>query len=260
MSKRSLPLLLALVSLGLFLQGCTNSPGVELGAIALASPFLSPTGNICIDSPAEAYANGVSTCDTSTSPLQPSNVNSPWRSSNGYCALEWALVYDRLDIVREALAKGADPFKCEPRGFPLFTALRQVEDKYGRERLRFYLDLFKGTKALDRQAGAKFIRFGIESRALEFIGYGLEAGHPVDAGLNVDYQVGRFKDIYIGKSPLYVASVKFLMMPEPVLAGPVEFLVQHGARVDPAIDAYVAEHQSTLKPGAVERLQGLLKP
>lgn len=250
----------AILVLSLFQHGCSNSLGAQLAAVAVAEPFLGrSTGDICTDRPAEAYVIGLS-CGRIASPIDSVNVNFRWRSTNGFCFLEWALSSDKSDLVEEAIAKGADPFKCDSRGFPLFLALKQLEGKYGGERKDYYLRRLKEAKVLDAKAGAKFIRFGLESSNTEWVRYGLELGHPINAPLYVKYDYGRFSDIFSGKSPIYVASLKFLISNTPASAASVELLVRQGARIDPGISAYIDRDPGRFKQGEVEQLGRLLNP
>lgn len=250
----------AFLALSLLQHGCSNSLGAQFAAVAIAEPFLGrSTGDICTDRPAEAYVIGLY-CGRISSPIDSVNVNFRWRSTNGFCFLEWALSYDKSDLVEEAIAKGADPFKCDSRGFPLFLALKQLEGNYGVERKDYYLRRLKEAKVLDAKAGAKFIRFGLENSRTEWIRNGLELGHPINAPLYVKYDYGRFSDTFSGKSPIYVASLKFLIFNTPASAAPVEFLVRQGARIDPGIYAYIDRDPGRFKQGEVERLRMLLNP
>jgi hypothetical protein len=248
---------LALPILFLLLQGCTTA--VLVGGLAV-EPFFRRTGNMCIDSPAQAYALKYSACDPTISPIRPWNVNSQWRSSNGYCFLEWALVYDRMDIVQEAISKGADPFKCQTNGFPLFTAMSQVEATYGRERLQTYKELLKTSRAISRASSAKIVRAGITRESLDLIRYGLELGHPIDAPMFVEYDYGRFRDTDTGKTPLYVASRLLLQSPSRRGEDVVRLLIQQGAQIDPEIHTHIASNRSNLKPEGIVTLEALLKP
>lgn len=251
----------AILASVLLQQGCSNSIGLELAAIAVAEPFLrrSP-GNFCSDSPAEAYVMDYPYCSRTVSPIDSTNVNFRWQSPNGLCFLEWALAYDKADKVEEAIAKGADPFKCNPMGSPFFRALHELESRHGVERRNYYLRRLKETKVLGERAGAKFIRYGLENSDTELIRNGLDLGHPIDAPLRVKYDYGRFKDIFSGKSPIYVASLKFLIHNTPASAATVELLVRRGARIDPGIYAWIASDPGRFKDGAVEKLGALLNP
>lgn len=227
-----------------------------VGALA-ADPFLRPSGNHCADNAFEAYASASTLCDAAISPIRAWNVNSK-SGRNGYCALEWALVYDRPDMFQEAIDKGGDPFKCHTSGIPFFFAMREATDRRGADRVKVYLSTLKDKGVVSKKSAAQFVRRGIYDPSIDLIRYGLEAGHLINEPMDVKYENGRFKDIYHAKTPLYVASSIYLMYPTERYSEVVSYLVSQGAVPDPELKSLVNEGRSRFKPEAVATLEVIL--
>ena len=258
MKRTYLPLLILATLSGL--QACADPGlGVELAAIALAAPFAQPTGNPCVDNPFEAYASRSDRCDMTVSPIRSTNVNSQ-KGGNAFCALEWGLAYDRMDMVKEAIAKGADPFRCERNAWGLFLVLEQVKSKYGDDRLQTYLEVFKTSNLIRSQFRQSFVGTGIALQRPYLVRFGVELGHPVNNPLYTDKPKDNFEYEHRNRTPLCMAAVLFLALPKSQGATDVIVTLKDlGARADSCIDSYILQNRSTLRPDAMTSLQDLLK-
>jgi hypothetical protein len=238
--------------LGTLLQGC-SSIGVQLLAVAAAEPFLRSSGDICIDSPSEAYAAKIGRCAQS---IYPRLVNSPVRSHDGYCALEWALVYDRMDMAQEAISLGADPFKCEKSGLPFFRAFTELGQKYGASRQHDYIQLLKTSNVFrTNDSKIKVAEYGVlySKWVLELA---LEIGNPVNAPIYGSWETNKKIE---NKSLLYLAEVNFLQSPNQQRAELVRLLLKKGAVANPSIETYLdAGNAVRVHPESVATLRALV--
>lgn len=242
----------------LLLTGCADM--LTLTAYAVADKVAQKqTGDVCIDDPFEAYAKNAQ-CRYEGSPIHTINVNDRGlTSSKGYCALEWALVYDREDIVKESLANGANPESCATNdlSLPFTRALYEVEAKHGTRRLHHYFQLLHSQRAIRKFDKSLLLTSALENDRVDFVKFAIDSGWKVND--KVEYKTftkGGWQPRR--KTLLYLAVEQLLTTPTLRTDETIKFLVASGAKVTPDIDEFMKMRQPPVPQEVVDRVNLLL--
>lgn len=179
-------------------------------AVAVLDPVMpKPTGDVCIDSPNQAYVMGLERCPIPDDFQIRRIVNR--RDNNSYCLFELAFERDRIDIVARAIDAGANPYSCSgPSAVGFNNVMAITAGSKSEARTREYVQLFREKKFLTGSAQGRQLlaRTGV-AVSVDMLNLALEAGFPVndDLGIQHDSING---SIYVGKSALYVASMRYV--------------------------------------------------
>jgi hypothetical protein len=181
-----------------------------MAAVAILDPVMpKQTGNVCIDSPNEAYLLGPAWCPIPDDLQIRRIVNR--RDNNSYCLLELAFERDRIDIVAKAIDAGANPYSCSgPSAVGFNNVMTRTAGSKSGARMGEYVQLFREKKFLtgnaqDRQLLA---RTGV-AVSVDMLSLALDAGFPVNGDLGIQHDPSN-GSIYVGKSALYVASRQYV--------------------------------------------------
>lgn len=94
----------------MFLTSCSVSDGGRI-LVVLSDPFATRrTGNLCVDSPVEAYISGMH-CQEKLS-VTAKVANTPLKVIRGGCAMHYAILEEKPDVFEEFLAKGGKLSRC----------------------------------------------------------------------------------------------------------------------------------------------------
>lgn len=121
---RSLIKVLLLAAATLLVASCAVQTG-DKPLVLIPNPIEPKrTGQICVDSPVEAYLERIDCKNSSVTTVDM--ANSKVSSTHGGCALEAAILHERPDVFEEFLSKGGDLRSCT--GYPLriFGAVASV--------------------------------------------------------------------------------------------------------------------------------------